>query len=200
MNLILQKDVKNLGKAGDRVKVRPGYGRNYLLPKKLALVYDESKAKEWKHKQQITESKKKKAQADRRKHLDKLSSIVLTFVRESREEGALFGSVSPFEISKELEIKEGLEVDKKDIKTAPLKEIGTHKVLIELDADLKTEVTVEIKRKVSKEKKAPKSGGFFSRFKKSKKEDNEEKTSLQNESGSEASSDMEEDKKPLSSS
>ena len=175
MELILQKDVKNLGKAGDRIRVKPGHARNYLLPNKMALIFNENKSKEWKHKKQIIEIKKKQASQERKESVEKLSSCVLTFEKESRSEGMLFGSVSPYDISKELEEKYQMAIDKKDIKTPPLKEVGTHKVSIQLDSEQKAEITVEIQRKVlEKEKKEEKSEGFFSRFKKAKSKTSEE--------------------------
>ena len=175
MELILQKDVKNLGKAGDRIRVKPGYARNYLLPNKMALIFNENKSKEWKHKQQIIEVKKKQASLERKQSIEELSSCVLTFEKESRSEGVLFGSVSPFDISKQLEEKYKISIDKRDIKTPSLKEVGTHKISVQLDSELKTEITVEIQRKVlEKEKKVGKSSGFFSRFKKTKPKTSEE--------------------------
>ena len=68
MRLILEKDVKNLGKAGDEVSVKPGYARNYLLPKNLATTLNESRLKEWKHKKYIIEVRKKKAEEEREKN------------------------------------------------------------------------------------------------------------------------------------
>lgn len=169
MEIILQKDVKNLGKAGDRVRVKPGFARNYLLPNKMALAFNEAKSKEWEHKKHIIESKKKQAISDRKKALKEIAKAVVKFQKESRSEGLLFGSVTPFDISKQLEEVHGIIVDKKDIKTAPLKEVGKHQVLVELDSESKTEILVEITRKVPKEDKESKEGkvkGFFSRFKK----------------------------------
>ncbi|MCY4512200.1 MAG: 50S ribosomal protein L9, partial [Bdellovibrionales bacterium] len=146
MELILQKDVKNLGKAGDRVSVRPGYARNYLLPKKLALTLDEGRLGEWKHKQQVIEASKKKAALERDQLLEKLSSIHLVFERESRAGGHLFGSVSPVDISRELEQQHGLLVDKRDITTEPLKTEGEHQIKISLDTKRQTEIKVTVKK------------------------------------------------------
>ena len=157
MELILQKDVKNLGKAGDRVNVRPGYARNYLLPKKLALTLDESRLSEWKHKQQVIEASKKKAAVERDQLLEKLSSVHLVFERESRTGGHLFGSVSPVDISRELEQKHGLLVDKRDIASEPLKTEGEHQIKVALDSKRQVEIKVTVKKiflETEKQKKA----------------------------------------------
>ena len=184
MDLILQKDVKNLGKVGDRVEVKVGFARNYLLPNRLALVFDERKAKEWKHKQYVIEKQKKRASQARKEVLKKISGANLVFERESKADGVLFGSISCFDISKQLEEKYNLLVDKKDIKTPSLREVGDHKVLIELDSESKTEILVEIKRKLTEDKKKlEKVKSFFSRFKKeSPSEEKPKTTSLTEES------------------
>lgn len=156
MDIILQKDIKNLGKAGDRVSVKPGYARNYLLPKKLALVLDENRLGEWKHKQRIIEARKKKALQERNLLLEKLSSIHLTFEREGQTGGRLFGSISPVDISRELEQKHHLSVDKRDIATEPLKTVGDHPVKIALDSERQTEIKVTIKRIITEKDKKKK--------------------------------------------
>lgn len=158
MDLILQKDVKNLGKAGDHVRVKPGYARNYLLPKKLALTLDESRLGEWKHKQQVIEAGKKKAASERDQLLKKLSSVHLTFERESRAGGHLFGSVSPVDISRELEQKHKFLVDKRDIAAEPLKTVGEHQVKIALDSQRQTEIKVTIKKVFSEKDKQKRTG------------------------------------------
>ena len=159
MEIILQKDIKNLGKAGDRVRVRPGYARNYLLPKKLALTLDETRLGEWRHKQQVIEARKKKAVSERDLLLKKLSVVHLTFEKESRAGGHLFGSVSPVDISRELEQKQGLLVDKRDIAMEPLKTEGEHQVKITLDSDRQTEIKVTIKKILSEKDKRKKVAG-----------------------------------------
>ena len=158
MELILQKDIKNLGKAGDRVRVRPGYARNYLLPKTLALTLDETRLGEWKHKQRVIEARKKKAASERDLILKKLSVVHLTFERESRPGGHLFGSVSQVDISRELEQKQGLLVDKRDIITEPLKTEGEHQVKIALDSERQTEIKITIKKIISEKDKRQKAG------------------------------------------
>lgn len=153
MKLVLQKDVKNLGKAGDQVEVKNGYARNYLLPKNLALVLNKGRIKQQKHKEHIVAAKKKKAVSDRKTLIEQLSSISLTFERESHEDGRLFGSLNAVDISKTLEKEHNLAIDKRDIAASEgLKTTGEHNVLITLDAENKTELKIKInKRKLKKE-------------------------------------------------
>lgn len=147
MKLILEKDVKNLGKAGDKVSVKSGYARNWLLPKKLAVALDSNRLKEWKHKQHVIEVRKKKAGEERDKTLSKIKKICLVFEKEARSGGQLFGSVSSAEISKELFEKHSLSVDKKDIVFFnPLKTVGTHQVKIVLDPKREADLSINIKK------------------------------------------------------
>ena len=154
MKLILEKDVKNLGKAGDEISVKPGYARNYLLPQKLATTLNETRIKEWKHKHYIIEIRKKKAEEERKKTISCLDKIHLTFEKEARSQGQLFGSVSSGEISKVLEEQHNLSIDKRDILSDPLKTTGIHKVKIALDSKRETFLSITIK-KVSAKKESP---------------------------------------------
>ncbi len=178
MRLVLQKDVKNLGKAGDQVKVKDGYARNYLLPKKMALVFDESRIKDWKHKKQVIEVKKKQALTDRQQILKKVSAVEVCFEKESRSEGKLFGSVTAAEISNALEKEHKILIDKKDIVTDSLKEVGEYQIPVTLDSQNKTELKVIVKSKtLKKEKQDSKRGFFASRFFKKEEEDSKPEVS-----------------------
>jgi len=159
MNVILQKDVKHLGKAGDQVKVKKGYARNYLLPNKLVLVYNEARVKEWKHKKTVIEVKKKQALKARQEQLKKISEVTLTFTKEARDKGLLFGSVSAAEMADALEKTHKLLVDKKDIQTESLKNVGEFQIPVVLDSQNKTTLKVVVQASSPTETKK----GFFKR-------------------------------------
>lgn len=150
MKLILQKDVKNLGKAGDQVFVKKGYARNFLIPQGQALPLNKERLKAWKHQKVIIEAKKRKAVAERKALIEKLSSIKLKFEKESLKSGKLFGSVTAHEISQALESIHKISVDKRDISFTTLKTVGDHKVTISLDSEQKTDIIVSIKGKITK--------------------------------------------------
>jgi large subunit ribosomal protein L9 len=144
MEVILKEDVANLGHRGDVVKVADGYGRNFLLPRKLALqatvankaVIDQMKAAA------ARRSATEKVLAE--ELLSKLQPVVLTFTRKSGDHGQLFGSVTSADIAAELETK-GFEVDRRKIQlTEPLKALGNFEVAIRLHR----EVTAHLKVKV----------------------------------------------------
>ncbi len=155
MKLILQKDVKNLGKAGDLAQVKKGYARNFLIPQKKAILINKKNLKVWKHQQTIILACKKKAVTDRKVLIEKLSSIKLDFEKESQKDGRLFGSVTAHEISQALEKRHKLSVDKRDISPSTLKSTGEHKATIQLDSEHKTDISIYIKGKQVKEKEAP---------------------------------------------
>ena len=152
MKLILQKDVKNLGKAGDQVSVKNGFARNFLIPKGYALILNKNRLKEWNHQKVIIEAKKRKASSERKSLIDKLSSVQLLFEKESQKDNKIFGSVTAHEISQALEEKHNISVDKKDIHFDELKTVGDHKISIHLSSKHKTEILLTIKGKLGKKK------------------------------------------------
>ena len=156
MKLILQKDVKNLGKTGDQVFVKKGYARNYLIPRKLALPINKDRLKAWKHQNILIEAKKRKALLERKGLIEKLSSLNIEFEKESLKDGKLFGSVTAFEISQTLEKKHNILIDKKDISPFILKTVGDHVITVSLDSEHKTEITVKVKGKVTKNREQTK--------------------------------------------
>ena len=153
MKVILQKDVKGVGRTGDILRVKKGFARNFLLPRQLALVATESKVKEWDHLQKMATIKKQKRKMDHKEVLDKVSQTVLEFCVEASEKSdKIFGSITSTHIVEALE-KKGFHFDRKDIYTSgPIKTLGLHEVRIELGADLKTSLKLEVKAKKLKDK------------------------------------------------
>jgi large subunit ribosomal protein L9 len=152
MEIILQQTVNNLGEIGQVVNVAPGYARNYLIPKKLAIKATPQNrvllAKQ--------ESFIKAAQAKARKECTDLASQVeklsFTFARKSGENDKLFGSVTNADIAESLK-KEGIEIDKKKIiLEEPIKTLGVYKVSVKLHP----EVTAQLKVWVVKDEPAAK--------------------------------------------
>ena len=144
MEVILKEDVANLGHRGDVVKVADGYGRNFLLPRKLALqatvankaVIEQMKASA------ARRSATEKAQAE--ELVTKLEPVVLSFTRKTGENGHLFGSVTSADIAAELEQK-GFAVDRRKIQLSePLKSIGESKVAIRLHREVTAQVKVKV--------------------------------------------------------
>ena len=144
MKVILQKDVNKLGKTGDVVRVKDGYGRNYLLPRGLAIIADERNQRVLAHQKRIAQSLASKQLAIINELADKIQDITLSFKRESSDDGRLFGSVTNRDIADALK-EHGVDIDRRRINIpAPLKEIGRSDVEIVLSQEVKPTLTVFI--------------------------------------------------------
>jgi large subunit ribosomal protein L9 len=147
MKVILQDDVKDLGKVGDLVNVSNGYARNFLFPRKLAMEATEKKISEWNHLQKVAEIKKKKAVSKRKELVEKLQGTTLTFKVEAGETEKIFGSVTNFDVSNELE-KVGFSIDKRDIHIEDtIRILGQHKALVKLGDDIQAEIILVVEKK-----------------------------------------------------
>jgi len=144
MEIILKEDVSNLGYKGDILKVKDGYGRNFLIPTKKAVLATESAKK------MLAEDLKQRAhKLERLKNeaielADKLKDLVLTVGAKTSTTGKIFGAVGPIQIADAFE-KAGFTVDRKVIvlKDA-VKEIGSYKATLKLHKEVNIEVTFEV--------------------------------------------------------
>jgi large subunit ribosomal protein L9 len=144
MDVILTENVKGLGTIGEVVKVKPGYGRNFLVPQGLAVEASERNIKELDHhKRQLTRkaAKLSKEAADVKARIE---AVECTFVHKASEEGKLFGSVTTKEIAEALAAK-GIEVDRRKILLdQPIKDLGMHEVDIKLNAGVNASIKVSV--------------------------------------------------------
>jgi len=145
MEVILLKDMENLGKVGDIVKVKDGYARNYLIPSGIALPATKSNVARVKNELQSLK-KKAERQLQRYKELaEKLNSTRVVIEHEAGEEGKLFGSVTTSQIEKALHQAGFEDVEKKQIiLEKPIRETGTYEVKIHLFKDVEATVTVDV--------------------------------------------------------
>jgi large subunit ribosomal protein L9 len=151
MEVILKDDVANLGHRGDVVKVADGYGRNYLLPRKLAL--QATLANKAVVEQMKTAAARRSATEKARAEelVTKLEPIVLEFTRKSGEAGHLFGSVTSADIAGDLAAK-GFEVDRRKIQLdEPLKSLGEFSVPIKLYREVTAHVKVKVLAEATEE-------------------------------------------------
>ncbi len=141
MQVILKEDVQSLGKAGDVVNVSEGYGRNYLLPEKKAILAAPNNLKQLEHQKRIVEALQLKRKRTAEELSQKLASLSLTISRDAGEEDKLFGSVTTKDISEALK-NEGFIIDRHDIHLdAPIKKLG----IFDVPAKLHPEVTATVK-------------------------------------------------------
>lgn len=142
MKLLLQRNVDKLGNIGDIVKVAPGYGRNYLLPRGLGVELTQDNLNRF-------ESMKRKLIAMEQETKEKFQLLAkeiekadCTIIANSSEEGHLYGSVTGRDIAKQL-AEGGIEIDTKCVMLEnPIKEMGTYKIKIRLHSDVECEVKV----------------------------------------------------------
>ncbi|MEW6525890.1 MAG: 50S ribosomal protein L9 [Spirochaetota bacterium] len=144
MKVILQKDIPNLGEAGDVKEVAEGYARNFLLPKKLVIPYNESSAKAIEHQKKLVKIKKEKRKKEGQKLVEALSNVALTIGAQVGEEDKLFGSVTAIDIAQKLS-QMGYSIDKRKIVLPePIKKAGEHEVKIKLDEGLSATIKVTV--------------------------------------------------------
>jgi large subunit ribosomal protein L9 len=144
MDVILTENVKNLGTIGEVVKVKPGYGRNYLVPQGLAVEASEAKLKEVEHHKRQLNRKAEKLSQEAADVKARIEAVECTFVHKASEEGKLFGSVTSMEIAESL-AAQGIEIDRRKILLEqPIKELGEHSIDIKLNAGVNAIVKINV--------------------------------------------------------
>ena len=151
MEVILREHVDNLGRRGEIVKVADGYARNYLLPRKLALLATEGNKKHIERERKIFEAREAEEKGQAEAIAARLASIDIAITRRVGDTEQLYGSVTASDIAEFLKTK-GFEVDRRKlILPEPIKTLGEHKVPLKLHR----EVTVPLVVKVQREGGAP---------------------------------------------
>ena len=146
IHVVLTQDLTNVGKGGELVKVRPGFARNYLIPRGLAIGATEGNMRQIDHQKKVAEAKNAKVLSEAQDLATKLSSVTLTISRQVGEGDRLYGSVTHRDIEEALGTK-GFVVDRRRIVTEPLKAIGTHDVQIKLAPTVTATIKVEVAAK-----------------------------------------------------
>ncbi len=146
MKVILQKDVKEVGKVGELVNVSEGFARNFLFPRKLAAEATEKRITEYEHLKRVAEAKKKKAMAERQELLNKINGTTVKFKLAAGDNDKLFGTVTTTDISKELQ-KAGFSVDRRDIHIEePIKVLGQHKAVVRYAEGMEAKIQIAVER------------------------------------------------------
>ena len=143
MELILLEKVRNLGNLGDKVKVKPGYGRNYLLPQGKAVPVNAANLEAFEKRRAEYEAKAKDQLSGAEGRKAKLEGVSVTIAANASPEGKLYGSVGPREIAEALEAA-GHDVNKGEViqGEGPIRHTGEFEVVISLHADVQTQVKV----------------------------------------------------------
>jgi large subunit ribosomal protein L9 len=144
IQVILQQDVNKLGQSGDLVRVRPGFARNYLLPRQLAVPATTAAVHRIEHDKAVAIARAEKAKKEARDAAGKLSAIALTITQKAGDDGRLFGSVTAKDIVAALKAQ-GHEVDRRKIDLPEaIKSTGTFEVRVTLVSDVVATLKVEV--------------------------------------------------------
>lgn len=145
MKVILTQDVKNLGKAGQLVNVAEGYARNFLMPRKLAIVANEGAVGELEKKRKSAEAREAKAVADAKALAEKIASLKVTIDAKTGSGSKLYGSVTSHEIATALKKQHQVDVDKRKINIGePIKSTGTYEIPVKLHSDVSATIHIEV--------------------------------------------------------
>jgi large subunit ribosomal protein L9 len=144
MKVILKQDVENVGRKGDTLNVAPGFGRNFLIPRKLALEVTASNMRMIELERKALKKKVEQERVSYKGLIERLDQVTLSFARKAGEKDHIFGSVSAGDIKDALD-KLGFEIDKKKIALVePLKRLGNYTIAIKVFHDDKAEIKVAV--------------------------------------------------------
>jgi len=144
MKLILREDVDNLGKSGELVNVKPGFGRNFLLPRKLAVLANPKNLKQLEHERATIAARQAKLKAVAEEQVKKIESVKVKLARKVGEQDKLYGSVTTLDIAEGL-AKAGVTLDRRLLHLKePIKALGNY----EIDATLHPGVVAKVKVEV----------------------------------------------------
>ena len=148
MKVILVQFVDNLGDIGDVIEVANGYGRNYLIPRGLAIAATAKNKRQLEHEQRLRAHRIARAQQDAQVFANELQTVSCRFIRKAGEEGKLFGSVTTMDIAERLK-EAGFEVDRRRIQLEqPIRSLGEFAVPVRLRPEVVAELKVRVEPEV----------------------------------------------------
>lgn len=144
MQIILTEEIKGVGRAGEIINVRDGFGRNYLIPKKLAVAATSNNLKALEHDKKVIADRQNKLKREAEKVAKTIENLSCSIPCQVGEEGKLFGSVTSIDIEKFLKGK-GIDIDKRDILLdEPIRSLGEYTVAVKLHQDVKASLKVSV--------------------------------------------------------
>jgi large subunit ribosomal protein L9 len=146
IHVVLTEDLHNVGKSGELVKVRPGFARNYLIPRGLAVGATAENVARIEHEKRVAESRASKTRSEAEQLATKLNALKVTLTRPVGEGDKLYGSVTARDIEEAL-AAQGFSVDRRRIETDPIKSLGGHHVVIRLAPSITATVEVTVSAK-----------------------------------------------------
>lgn len=146
IHVVLTEDLPNVGKSGELVRVRPGFARNFLIPRGLAVGATARNVARIEHEKKVAESRAAKLRSEAQELANQLAKVKLTITRQVGEGDKLYGSVTPRDIEEAL-AAQGYSIDRRRIATDPLKTLGSHDVPVRLATDITATLSVTVAAK-----------------------------------------------------
>lgn len=143
MEVILREDIKGIGYKNDTVKVKPGFGRNYLIPQGIAILANKSNRMMIDENIRQAAHKAEKLQTDAEAIASSIGELTLEIKTKAGESGKIFGSITAIQVADALKEK-GFDVDRKKISVDTIKEIGEHKAVIDFHKNVHHEITLNV--------------------------------------------------------
>ncbi len=144
IELLLNRTIENLGLVGDVVKVKPGFARNYLLTHGFAEAPTQEKIEALKDRRAQAQAELSKLRSEREALMARMEGAAIKLIRSVNDQGVLYGAVTQRDISDQL-VVDGFMVDMRAVRLQnPIRRIGQYSCLIQLDRDLKTELTIDV--------------------------------------------------------
>jgi large subunit ribosomal protein L9 len=144
IQVVLQQDVSKLGKSGELVRVRPGFARNYLLPRQLAVAATAAAVHRIEHDRAVALARAEKGKKEAREIADRIGAVAVTISHKAGEDGRLFGSVTAKDIVGAFAAK-GIVIDRRKLELAEsIKNVGTYELKVVLASDVSAKLKVEV--------------------------------------------------------
>lgn len=143
LQVILTEDLPNVGESGELVKVKPGYARNFLLPRGLAALATADNVARIEHEKRVAQARAAKLRAAAQELAGKLKHAKVTVKAQVGEENKLYGSITSRDIEAAL-AAQGFEVDRRKIAMEPLKELGSHKITVKIASGIDAVIDVDV--------------------------------------------------------
>lgn len=146
VQVVLKQDIDNLGSSGDVVRVRPGYARNFLVPRGIAVLATRGNLKQVEHEKAIALKRLEKIRKESEELADKLRKVTVSVAKEAGDEGRLFGSVTAADVADALKNK-GIDLDRKKLQmpSDAIKSVGTYEIGVKLEGGVVAKFKLDVK-------------------------------------------------------
>jgi large subunit ribosomal protein L9 len=144
VQVVLTEDLPNVGNSGELVRVRPGFARNFLIPRRLAAMATRDNVGRVEHEKRVAQTRALKHRAEAQTLADKMKGAKLRVEVQVGEENKLYGSVTSRDVEEALLASQKIEIDRRKILMDPIKELGTHRIPVRIASGVEAELVVDV--------------------------------------------------------